>query len=99
MTWTLSIGDFRDNFAQQVARLRTGDNVILKDEKRDEEVGVFIPAKKKFNPQAYRAMLDRVSGTISAKNHPEWATKKKVEQWLRKSRMEAERTFDVPPRL
>lgn len=99
MTWTVSISDLRDNFSDYVAKVQAGDDLLVRDERKDEEVVKVVPAKKKFDPVAYRAMLKRVAGTFTAKNHPEWATKKKVEQWLRKSRMEAERTFDVPPRF
>lgn len=98
MTWTVSISDLRDNFSDYLAKVRSGDELLVKDEKRNEEIVRVVPVKKKFDPVAYRAMLDRVSGTISAKNHPEWATIAKTEKWLRKTRKESDRRIYAPSR-
>ncbi|KKU90888.1 MAG: hypothetical protein UY21_C0015G0003 [Microgenomates group bacterium GW2011_GWA1_48_10] len=96
MTWTVSISDLRNNLSDYIDKVKAGDDLVVKDEKKDEEVAVVRAAKKKFNPVAYRAMLDRVSGTISAKNHPEWATIAKTEKWLRKIRKASDRRIHVP---
>lgn len=101
MTWTVSISDFRNNLSDYLEKVRLGDDLIIKDEKKNEEI-VEVKAKK-FNQKQYaadyRAMLKQVAGTFIAKRHPEWATKKKVEKWLRETRMNSERSFDVSPRF
>ena len=94
MTITVSISQYRQHIADYLLRNREGHTITIKDEKRGEVIADVIP-RRKFDPIAYSAMLDRVAGTFTAKNHPEWATKKKVERWLRKSRLADERTFDV----
>lgn len=100
MTITVSISEFRQNISDYLDRVKAGDRLILKDEKKEEEIADVIP-RKKFNQKKYaaeyRKMLKRVAGTFTAKNHPEWATKKDVIRWLRKTRKAAERKFDVPP--
>jgi len=95
MTITVSISEFRNNISDYIARAQAGHTIILKDEKKDEEVAQIV-GKKRFDPIAYEKALRRVAGTFTAKNHPEWATRAKVEKWLRKTRMNAERRFDIP---
>lgn len=98
MTMTVSISDFRDDISGYLDRVKRGDTVVIKDEKKDEEIAE-IKAKKKFDPIAYRRMLKRVSGTFTARDHPEWASLPKIVSWVNTSRKQAERSFDVPPRL
>lgn len=97
MTIIVSVSQFRQNLSDYLAKAQAGHTVVVKDEKKGDEM-VEIVGKKKWDPEAYKGMLRRVAGTISAKNHPEWATPKKINQWLRKERLAAERRFDVPPR-
>lgn len=94
MMTTVSISQFRQDLSKYLAYVQGGATVVVKDEKTNQEMAEVI-GKKTWDSQAYIAMLDRVAGTFTVKNHPEWATKKKVEQWLRKSRLADERTFDV----
>ena len=96
MIITVSISDFRNNISDYLAQAKAGYKIVLHDEKKDEDVAE-VTGKKKFDPKAFQAMLDRVAGTFTAKRHPEWATRKKVEKWLRQTRMNAERKFDVHP--
>ncbi len=96
MIITVSIGEFRQNISDYLARAQAGHRIILKDEKKGEEVAEIV-GKKKFDPVAFRAMLDRVAGVFTVKNHPQWATKAKIEKWLRESRKRDERNFDVRP--
>ena len=53
---------------------------------------------KKFDQKKYHddyvKMLKEIGQVFTAKNHPEWSTKKKVEKWLRETRMNADRNFD-----
>lgn len=98
MTWTVSIGDFRSNLSDYLLKVQLGHTVVLKDEKREKMVARLVPEKKfdqKKYHQDYVKMLGSLKG-ISAKNHPEWATRESVEKWLRESRLADERTFDVP---
>lgn len=99
MTWTVSISDFRNNLSDYLAYMQRGDNLIIKNEKRDEEVMQIVSRKfdqKKYY-EDYSKMLKKVAGTFSAKKHPEWATIEKTEKWLQKSRLADERKFDVYP--
>ncbi|MBI3576486.1 hypothetical protein HY086_00380 [Candidatus Gottesmanbacteria bacterium] len=95
MTITVSISQFRQNVSDYLDKVRDGYRVILRDAKKDEIVASIVP-EKRFDPEAYKAMLDRVAGSISAKDHPEWATPAKISKWLRKIRKANERHFHVP---
>ena len=92
MTITVSISQFRQNISDYLAKAQSGIRIVVRDEKENEDV-VEIVGKNKWDPVAYIAMLDRVAGTFTVKNHPEWGTKKNVERWLRKSRLADERKF------
>ncbi|MBI3384640.1 hypothetical protein HY030_00420 [Candidatus Gottesmanbacteria bacterium] len=92
MTITVSISQFRQNISDYLEMVKAGNIVILKDEKKDDEVAEIV-GKKRWNPQAFERALRRVAGTFTAKNHPEWRTKKDVTRWLTKTRKAAERTF------
>ena len=94
MTITVSISEFRNNISDYIARAQAGHIIVLKDEKKNVEVAQVF-GKKKFDPIAYEKALRQIAGTFSAKRHPEWATRAKVEKWLRKTRMNAERRFDI----
>lgn len=99
MTVTVSISDFRDDISGYLERIKRGDFVVIRDEKKGVNVAE-VTAVKKFDQKKYAAdykkMLRSLKG-IRAKDHPEWATQAKVEKWLRQTRMNAERSFDVPP--
>lgn len=92
MTITVSISEFRQNISQYLAQTRAGYTIILKDEKKNEEIAE-ITAKKKFDIKRFKKTLLEVAGTFTAERHPEWRTKRDVIRWLEKSRQEAERTF------
>ncbi len=92
MTITVSISEFRQNISDYLARAQAGHTILLKDEKKGHAVAE-VKGKKKFDPVTFQETLKKVAGTISAKDHPEWATPKKISQWLRKSRKAAERHF------
>ena len=92
MTITVSISEFRQNLSDYLNHVQRGNTVVLKDEKSNREVAELV-GKKTWDPEAFRRALKRAAGTFTAKNHPEWATKKKVEQWLSKSRAKDDRTF------
>ena len=97
MTITVSISQYRQHIADYLLRNREGHTITIKDEKRGEVIADVIP-RKRFDPMAYNAMLERVAGTFTAKNHPEWANPATISRWLRKTRKQSERHFDVPPR-
>ena len=99
MTHVISISDLRNSLSDYLFKVKLGDSLVIKDEKKDEEIAEIIPRKKfdqKKYAASYKRMLKNLKG-ISAKDHPEWATRAKVEKWLRQTRMNAERSFDVPP--
>lgn len=92
MIITVSISQFRQNVSTYLARAQRGDRIIIKDEKKGQQVAEVI-GKKKFDMESFRKTLNRVAGTFTAQNHPEWKTKKDVIRWVERGRKEADRTF------
>lgn len=92
MTLTVSISQFRQNIADYIAKAAAGHKVIVKDEKKDQEI-VELVGKKQFDPQAFEKSLSAAAGIFTEDNHPEWKTKKDVVNWVRKSRKSADRKF------
>lgn len=97
MTITVSIGDFRQNLSGYLVQVSKGHNIMIKDDKKGRNIAELNPVQN-WDPTAYRAMLKRrLAHPISIKEHPEWATRAKVEKWLRRTRMADERKFNVHP--
>ena len=92
MDITVSISEFRQNISEYIAKARQGHTIILKDNKKGEEVAE-LTGSWKWDPEGFRKALHKAAGSISAKNHPEWRTKKDVIRWVEKSRAAAERKF------
>lgn len=92
MTLTVSISQFRQNISEYLTKAKEGHIIILKDDKRDQEV-VQVVGKKTFNPETFAKALEASAGIFSAENHPEWKTKKDVINWVHKSRKSSERNF------
>ena len=86
MTHTVSISEFRNNLTSYIGIVSRGDTVIIKDSKKGEEM-VTVTKTQKWDPIAHEAVLTRMlENPITAKVHPEWATRAKVEKWLRNTR-------------
>lgn len=92
MTITVSISQFRQNISDYLSRVQMGNTIILKDEKRGEEIAQIV-GKKKFDLTTFKTALHKAAGTFTAKNHPEWRTKRDVIRWVEKERKAADRTF------
>ncbi|KKR33473.1 MAG: hypothetical protein UT63_C0016G0012 [Candidatus Gottesmanbacteria bacterium GW2011_GWC2_39_8] len=92
MTITVSISDFRQHISDYLARVKAGDTVVLKDEKKNENVAKIV-GQKQFDPKRFWKALKKASGTFTAKNHPEWRTKRDVIRWVEQGRAAADRTF------
>lgn len=92
MTITVSISKFRQHISDYLARAKAGDIIILKDEKKDETVAEVV-GKKKFDLKRFQESLKKAAGVFTAKNHPEWKTKRDVIRWVERERAEADRTF------
>jgi antitoxin (DNA-binding transcriptional repressor) of toxin-antitoxin stability system len=92
MNVVVSISQFRQNIASYIEKAKKGDTVILKDEKKDEQL-VQLVGKKKFNPEAFGKALKAAAGVFSAKNHPEWRTKNDVVKWVEQTRKASDRNF------
>lgn len=92
MTITVSISQFRQNISDYLAQVKAGDILILKDEKKDEEVAEVI-GKKKWDAETFGKALQKAVGVFTTKNHPEWRTKKDVIRWVERERARADRTF------
>lgn len=92
MTIVVSIADFRKNIADYLSKVQTGHTIVLKDEKRGREIAQ-LTAKKQFDPESFGRALKNAAGVFSAKNHPEWRTKRDVIKWVEEGRKAADRTF------
>lgn len=92
MTTVVSISQFRQNIAAYLAKINDGYTVILKDEKRGQEIAQLI-SNKQFNPQTFEKTLRAAFGIFTAENHPEWQTKGDVINWVKKGRKLADRKF------
>lgn len=85
MAITVSISEFRQNISDYLAKVKAGDTVVLKDNKKGEEIAEVV-GKKKWDPVAFRKALREAAGVLTAKNHPEWRTKRQVIRWVEESR-------------
>lgn len=92
MTLTVSVSQFRQHIASYLAKAETGNLVIIKDEKKDQQVAQ-LSGKKKFDPEAFGKALKTATGILTAKNHPEWRTKQDVTRWIKQERLSSDRTF------
>lgn len=92
MTLTVSISELRNNLAQYLENVANGDNLFVRDEKKNRLVAELV-GKKEFDPDRFEKALIAAAGVFTAKNHPEWATKKDVIRWLEKTRLASERHF------
>lgn len=94
MTHVVSISDFRQDMSYYIGLVSRGDTVILKDSKKNEEI-LQMTKTHKWDPVAYRKMLQTllIQPVFTAENHPEWATRAKVDKWLRETRKNADRDF------
>ncbi len=92
MTITVSISEFRQNLSEYLRQAQNGNIIVLKDEKKGEEI-VRVTPRKKFNAEAFGKALREAAGVFTAKNHPEWRTKRDVIRWVEESRKAADRTF------
>lgn len=93
MTITVSVGDFRNNLSRYLDDIARGATVVVKDQKKKLEVAQ-VKNQHRFDPVAYEAALRAAAGVFTAKNHPEWATRAKVVQWVQTMRKANERHFD-----
>lgn len=85
MNITVSISEFRQNISEYLAKAQAGDTIILKNEKKDEEIAEVIGTRK-WDPVAFGKALRAAAGVFTAKNHPEWRTKRDVIRWVENSR-------------
>lgn len=92
MTLTVSVSQFRQHIADYIAKAKDGYTVILKDERKNEEI-VQLLARKQFNPEIFGKSLKLASGVFTSEKHPEWKTKRDIIKWLTKSRKAADRKF------
>jgi hypothetical protein len=65
MNVVVSISDFRNNLSDYIDLIGKGDReVLVKDKKKDEVVGVFsIPKKEKFNWDEYIKFVKSLAGS------------------------------------
>ena len=92
MTLTVSISEFRNNISDYLDRVTSGTRVLIRDDRKDKTIAQ-ITSSMSFDHQAYEQAMRKAAGVFTAKNHPEWRTKRDVVNWLRKSRMSDDRKF------
>lgn len=92
MTLTVSVSELRNNISGYLDKVVKGSRVLIRDEKRNIPIAQ-ITQTSAFDKTMYEKVLRKASGVFTAQNHPEWATKKKVIDWVSKSRLAADRTF------
>lgn len=92
MNIVVSISQFRQNIASYIEKAKEGNTIMLKDEKKGQQL-VQLVAKKKFDPDAFGKALRAAAGVFSAENHPEWKTKNDVIKWVEQTRKASERKF------
>lgn len=96
MTLTVSISEFRNNISSYLTKVSEGNQVLIKDGKKNIAIAQ-ISKVHSFDKETFKQALLSSAGVFTAENHPEWATKKKVIAWLRKTRLANERSFKNVP--
>lgn len=92
MTITVSVSQFRQHISEYISKAQEGHAIILKDEKKDQQL-VQLVSKKAFNPVTFERVLKEAAGIFTAENHPEWRTKNDVIKWVRQERLASDRHF------
>ena len=92
MTLTVSVSEFRNNISEYLDKVALGTHVFIHDGKKDITIAQITPVHS-FDPVSFRTTLRANAGVFTAKNHPEWRTKKDVISWLRTTRKASERHF------
>lgn len=92
MTITVSVSELRNNISEYLDRAMGGDKVLIRDEKRNLAVAQMSQAPT-FDSDRYGKILQKVAGTLTAANHPEWKTIKSTNDWLTRTRLSDERVF------
>ena len=92
MTLTVSVSELRNNLAQYLEKVANGTSLLVRDQKKDQLIAEVV-GRKEFNPDSFRKTLRASAGVFTAKNHPEWRTKKDVISWLQATRKASERHF------
>lgn len=92
MTLTVSVSELRNNISLYLERVTKGAKVLIRDEKKNRFIAELV-GRREFDPDRFEKALQSTAGVFTAENHPEWATKKDVIRWLRKTRKASERHF------
>lgn len=92
MTLTVSVSQFRQHIAEFLAKAEAGNLVIVKDERRDQQVAQ-LSGKKGFNSDAFGKALKEASGILTPEHHPEWKKERDVIKWVKQGRLSADRHF------
>ena len=92
MNISTSVSQFRQQIADYISKAKDGHTIILRDEKKGEQIAV-LSGKKKFDPATFEKALKSASGVISSENHPEWQSRKEISRWLVRERKAADRNL------
>lgn len=92
MTLIVSVSQFRQHIASYLAKAEAGNLVIVKDEKRDQQIAQ-LSGKRGFNPDSFDKALKAASGILTVKHHPEWKKEEDIIKWVKQGRLSADRTF------
>ena len=94
MMITVSVSEFRNNLASYLSRVLQGTKLLIKDDKRKVEFAE-VKRMQTFDKESYLKALERARGTFAKERHPEWASLKRVESWLRSTRRQSDRIFKI----
>lgn len=91
MNVIVSISDFRNNLSDYIDLIGRGDKeVLVKDEKKDEVVGVFsVPKKEEFNWDKYMIFVMSLKGSRFLAGSEDETTRKKFRADVNKRFREA----------
>ena len=87
---SVSVSKLRGDISKYFDFVSKGNTVTVKNEKRGKDIAQ-ITRLNTFDTDTYDIVLKRFAGSVSAKDHPEWATKQKVIKWVNDSRKNSER--------
>ncbi|MBI4038368.1 hypothetical protein HY384_00250 [Candidatus Daviesbacteria bacterium] len=92
MILTVSVSELRNNLSSYLTKVTEGNQLLIKNGKKKITIAQ-ISKIHSFDKNSFKQTLLKSAGVFTVDNHPEWATKKKVIAWLRKTRLNNQRFF------
>ena len=92
MTLTVSVSELRNNLSSYLTKVSEGNQLLIKNGKKKITIAQ-ISKIHSFDKGLFKQALLKSAGVFTSENHPEWANKKKISTWLRKTRLANQRSF------